>query len=325
MVNVFGDCTVAEPGKRGPRGPKGDRGAAGERGPKGDVGPQGEPGATGGRGEQGARGPQGEPGATGERGTRGPPGPPGPVGKDGASKSYVIDMIEQVTRRDAVFVASLSKPLRLTVKGGNLVGWKVSKTVGLICQLIDKKTFYIAQKAVCSVYIHCRSRKDSKVTVAVVDRRMGGYIERVEKHLPKDELVTILIECSVAKVAKLSMQMEGDDLDVEVDKSTRFEVVLKEKWEVPERIEGSKPYPWGHGQEIQIYQDIEKYRFIHITLAKGNIYISETISPSAMEGPSWKVPIHNLLALEFSGKGHKTLKIGGIGGYSIANMEGIIC
>ena len=163
------------------------------------------------------------------------------------------------------------------------------------------------------------------MTIAVVNRTRGKYEQRVEVNLPKDELVTTLIECPVELVAKLAFQIEGDDLEVKVDKSSRFEVVLKEKWETPESLEADKPYPWTSGQEIQLYQDIEKYRFIIITLANGSSYISETISPSIMTGPSWEIPIYGLVPIEFKGKGHKTLKVGGKQGYSIVNMEGIIC
>ena len=333
MVNVFGDCTVTEgsrgePGKRGPQGKPGPRGSKGDRGERGLQGVRGPAGAQGAKGERGETGAVGERGLQGVRGPVGPPGPtgpPGPLAKNVASKSYVIDMLEQVTRREAVFVASLTKSLEIVEKGGNLVGWKVSKSLGLTCQLLAKKAFFVTQKALCSAYIHCSSRKDTKMTIAVVNRTRGKYEQRVEVNLPKDELVTTLIECPVELVAKLAFQIEGDDLEVKVDKSSRFEVVLKEKWEIPESIEADKPYPWSSGQEIQLYQDIEKNCFSIITLANGSSYISETISPSIMTGPSWEIPIYGLAPLEFKGKGHKTLKVGGTEGYSIVNMEGIIC
>ena len=67
-----------------------------------------------------------------------------------------------------------------------------------------------------------------------------------------------------------------------VDKKSRFEVVPIETWENPEDLEGDKPHPWKQGQEVVIEQDIEKFRFIHITAKKGVLYINKMISPLYM-------------------------------------------
>ena len=157
-----------------------------------------------------------------------------------------------------------------------------------------------------------------------MDRTIGKYEKRVDVNLPKDVLIAILIECPV-EATRLSIQVEGKDLDLEIVNSSRFEVVLDEKWEVPQRIDGDKPYPWIHDQEIRLVQDIEKYRFIYITAVNGNNYINELISPVCMTGTSWKIEIYGVIALEFIGSNHQTLKIESKQGFSIVNMYGIAC
>ena len=121
------------------------------------------------------------------------------------------------------------------------------------------------------------------------------------------------------------MQVDGKDLDLVIDSSTRFEVVLTEKWEDPETIYGNEKYPWIHGDVILLDQDVEKYRFIHITtILKGN-YFSYMISPTFMKGSNWIVDIYGLITLQFTGTDHKTLKIKSNRGSSVVNMTGIIC
>ena len=154
--------------------------------------------------------------------------------------------------------------------------------------------------------------------------RTRGCVVRVEVDLPKDELVAVLVDCSLNAV-ELSLRVDGKDLDLVIDSSTRFEVVLDEKWEVPEMLDGNKPYPWSHDDVIQLDQNVEEYRFIHITAVNKNNYISDMISPMCMTTPSWDLDIYGLIGLKFTGSGHKTLKIHSTQGFSIVNMTCIAC
>ena len=52
-------------------------------------------------------------------------------------------------------------------------------------------------------------------------------------------------------------------------------------------LDGNKPYPWSHDDVIQLDQNVEEYRFIHITEVNKNNYISDMISPMCMRTPSW--------------------------------------
>ena len=110
-----------------------------------------------------------------------------------------------------------------------------------------------------------------------------------------------------------------------IDSSTRFEVVLTEKWEVPETIFGDKLYPWIHGDVIHLDQDVERNSFIHITAMLKDDYISYMISPTSMTGSNWLLDIYGLITLHFTGTDHKTLKIKSDRGLSVVNMTSIIC
>ena len=317
--------SVGSPGARGEKGDHGPAGPVGPVGPPGARGEKGSPGPAGVRGEKGEAGPIGPSGSRGERGPPGEKGDPGPVGKDGASKSFVINMLEQVTRRNSSFVASLTDPINITEGGGYLVGWKVDKSVGFACQLVDRKNFILDKRLMSSTaYIYCKSKKDSKVWIVLMNRTRGRIVKRVEVDLPKDELVAVLVDCSLNAV-ELSLRIDGEDLDLVVDSSTRFEVVLTESWEVPETIDGNKAYPWVDNDVILLDQDVEKYRFILITVLKGNSYLSDMISPACMLTPSWYIDVMGLISLNFTGEGHKTLKITRSQGFSVVNMTGIIC
>ena len=344
IVGPQGVSGIAGPqGKRGAVGPTGPSGERGPKGSKGDTGPQGphgsvgspgargekgSPGPAGVRGEKGEKGEAGPIGPSGSRGERGPPGEkgdPGPVGKDGASKSFVISMLEQVTRRNSSFVASLTDPINITKGGGYLVGWKVDKSVGFVCQLVDRKNFILDKRLMsCTGYIYCKSKKESKVWIVIMNRTRGRVVKRLEVDLPKDELVAVLVDCSLNAV-ELSLRIDGVDLDLVVDSSTRFEVVLAEKWEIPETIDGNKPYPWVDDDVILLDQDVENYRFILITVLKGNSYLSDMISPACMLTSSWYLDVMGVISLNFTGEGHKTLKITRSQGFSVVNMTGIIC
>ena len=350
------------PGESGPPGVKGDRGAAGvkgdrgppgvkgERGAPGVKGDQGAPGVKGDRGARGAKGEAGDRGPAGARGSDGKPGPtgpkgdkgdPGPVSKDAASKSFVTNLVaqvsrqlmsfihsmfEQVTYRNSSFVASLTDDIRITKDGGYLEGWKVDKTLGLVCQLLaDKKNFYLDnRKMICTGYLYLKSWKESTVSIVVMNRSKGRVAKRLEVHLPEKEMTVVLIDCSLRGV-EMSLRVDGKDLDLRVESSTRFEVVLTEKWEVPETIDGDKIYPWTHNDVIHLDEDVENYRFVHVTALLKSNYVSYMMSPTSMTGSLWLLDISGLISLQFTGVGHKTLKIVSPQGYSVVNMTGIIC
>ena len=173
-------------------------------------------------------------------------------------------------------------------------------------------------------YIYCKSKKESKVWIVIMNRTKGRVEKRLEVDLPKDELIAVLIDCSL-NGAEISLRVDGQDLDLVIDSSTRFEVVLTEKWEVPETIDGNKIYPWIHNDVILLDQNVEEYRFIHITALFKDSYISYMISPTSMVGSIWFLDIYDLITLHFTGEGHKTLKITSTKGFSVVNMSGIIC
>ena len=90
-------------GARGPPGPTGPKGAKGDPGGQGHAGPRGEKGDQGNAGPMGPKGKIGPGGLIGPAGPKGDRGPAGPKGKkgtaitDAASKSFVIDMVEEAT------------------------------------------------------------------------------------------------------------------------------------------------------------------------------------------------------------------------------------
>merc|ERR1712121_470420 len=116
-------------------------------------------------------------------------------------------MMEQITRRNASFVASLTDSIHITKDGGYLKGWKVDKTIDFACQLLaDKKSFYVDRKSMtCTGYIYCKSKKESKVWIVIMNRSRGRVAKRLEVDLPKDELILVLIDCSLNGV-ELSLQ-----------------------------------------------------------------------------------------------------------------------
>ena len=93
---------VGATGKRGIQGPKGSvgpPGAEGPIGPSGPKGPKGDAGIKGDTGEQGLKGPKGDQGRRGPKGEKGGKGVPGIVGNNVATKSFVIDIVEQATNK----------------------------------------------------------------------------------------------------------------------------------------------------------------------------------------------------------------------------------
>ena len=90
-------------------------------------------------------------------------------------KSFVYTMLEQVTRRDSSFVASLTNDINIMKDGGYLEGWKVDKSLGFVCQLLaDKKNFYLDNRKMISTgYLYLKSRKESKVSIVIMDRSRG--------------------------------------------------------------------------------------------------------------------------------------------------------
>ena len=241
-------------------------------------------------------------------------------------KSFVYTMLEQVTRRDSSFVASLTNDINIMNDGGYLEGWKVDKSLGFVCQLLaDKKNFYLDNRKLISTgYLYLKSRKESRVSIVIMDRSRGRVAKRVAVDLPERETIVVPIDCSLQGV-EMSLRVDGKDLDLLVEKPTRFEVVLTEKWEVPEKIVGDKIYPWIHNDVIHLDEDVEEYRFVHVTALLKSNYVSYMISPTSMSGSIWHLDISGLISLQFTGVGHKTVKIVSPQGYSVVNMTGIVC
>ena len=168
-------------GRRGPKGEKGDRGPQGEQGIKGDRGIQGP------QGERGPRGPKGESGGSGGVGI--------------ASKSYVIDMVEQATSQDCVFISSLTKDVVVKNRGIVLDDWKTTKSDDRVVQTRPVGQFIVSQSSRCTAYLHCRAPNvtQEKVTIELYSRSIGIPVSAKTVTLPKGELVSILIHHGIAK------------------------------------------------------------------------------------------------------------------------------
>ena len=292
------------------QGEKGDRGLQGE---KGDRGPQGQ------KGDRGIRGPQGPPGSSGGGGQ----------GQDVASKSFVIDMVEQATSHDCAFIASARNDVVVKNRGLVLNDWKITKDDGSVVSIIDVSKFYIRQASRFSAYLHCRAPNTTQegVTFELYSRTIGTPVSSKVITLPKGKLISVLLHHGVAKIEELTVRIVGVDLDLIVEQGSRIEVTETHRWESPEMIAG-KPYPWT-SQTMTLSNNIEAYQFIHITAHNGVFFASKTISPIAMKAADtlsiWKVSVDSNVALEFSGVGHKTLKIVAQNSYKILSMYGVRC
>ena len=295
-------------GKRGPRGLKGD---PGPRGLQGDPGPQG---STGDRGPPGPRGPKGESGGG---------------GKDVASKSFVIDMVEQATSHDCVFISSTTKDITVRDRGIVLHDWQITKSDDRVVQTISAGQFIISQQSRCSAYLHCIAPRTTQenVTFELYSRSTGTPVSSKVVTLPKGELISILMHHGIAKRETLTVRIVGSDLDLTVQKGSRVEVTETHRWEVPEMIVGNVVYPWT-SQTIYLANDIEKYNFLHISARKDDVFIEETISPIGMKAPhytSWTISVEGKITLQFSGPTHKTLHITADKDYKIPSIYGVRC
>ena len=101
-------------GPIGVNGPQGERGVAGIKGDTGDIGSTGPRGAIGPLGSIGATGPGGD---KGDKGDKGEKGDPGDVRKDVATKSYVIDAVEEATSHESTFIASPPREIVVQSRG----------------------------------------------------------------------------------------------------------------------------------------------------------------------------------------------------------------
>ena len=288
MVDVFGGAVY---GLRGKRGPKGDRGPRGMRGEKGDRGPKGDSGG-------------------------------------GASKSFVIDMVEQATSQDCVFISSLTKDIAVRDRGIVLTDWQTTKSDNIVVQTGTVGQFIISQPSRCSAYLHCRApiKTQENVSIELYSRSVGVVVSVKTVTLPKGELVSILLHHGIAKGETLTVRIMGENLDLVVVKGSRVEVTETHRWEAPELLVGNHVYPWT-SQTIELSNDIETYHYIHISGRYLNHFLSKTISPVGFgsTNPVWSVEVEDKLELTFSGSGHKTLKIKTWNQYSIISMYGVRC
>ena len=275
------------------------------------------------RGEPGPAGLTGPPGPEGKQGL---PGRPGPAAKGGATKSFVIDLVEHSTQLRSEYVASLKKPLEIKEIGGNIVGWEMIKESGFECQIVNEKDIMFQRSGFCSAYIYVRSRTDVSFNLVLYNREEAKEEKIVSVSIPKHELTPVLLEFKVNPPAEYHFMIKGKDLDIELDKKSRFEFVFDNTWLLPDDIDGDIPQPWKEGVVVLLSKNIEKYRFLHITAKKGLAYVNKIISPSSMEeGEAWNVSLENKCNLEFSGKEHKKLTIKKGDGFGVTSMIGIVC
>ena len=337
------------PGSPGRRGPQGKRGIDGSIGPEGPAGKRGPAGAQGEKGEPGVRGPQGEKGEKGDTGIQGPQGRQGPRGAAGeskvydpASKSFVIDMVEQATSLDCAFKASLKEDITASGRGLVLTNWIATKVNERVVQTSPTDgEFIISQPSYCTAYLHCiaKTKTQEKVRFELYSRTKAIPVDYAEVKLPKGELISIILHHQIQKFEKLTVRILGDNLDLVVHaKGSRVEVTETHRWEAPELIASSSLYPWPLDTEVKIADsnDIENYQQLQITgaTAHGDKIISKIFSPSAIKSIGnksvWKISVEEKLILEFSGKNHHTLKITslqkqGEEKYKIYSMYGIRC
>ena len=328
------------PGPAGPRGEqglKGKNGAKGNRGMKGDrgsAGPRGEQGSIGKTGVKGDRGMKGDEGPPGKIGRRGPAGPRGPAGivTDGASKSFVIDMIEDATKHDCVFIASLSNDIAIVNTGGYLINWNIIKTNDRTVSIRSQKgQFLISQPSRVSFYLHCRAKNTTQENV-VFELYSNTYAKVVSSYnvkLPKGELVSVLGHYKVETSGRnqnLTIRIVGNELDFTVEKGSRFEVTEIHRWEAPELIVADISYPWTIHDTPHLVNNIENYQYIHITARSNEYFATKTISPIEMKSiPTWVIPLNNDITIKFSDGGHKTIHISGKADHQIINMHGVRC
>ena len=339
-------------GKRGPAGPDGPQGPAGEHGPrglKGEPGVAGIQGPQGEKGEPGIQGPQGEKGEKGDTGIQGPKGEQGPRGPAGgskiydpASKSFVIDMVEQATSLDCAFKASLKEDITASEKGLILKNWKATKVNERVVQTSTTNgEFIISQPSSCVAYLHCiaENKTQEKVRFELYSRTRVLVVDHLDLKLPKGELVSVILNHQIEKFEKLTVRIIGEDLDFRVKaRGSRFEVTETHRWEAPELIVSTSTYPWPLNTELTLADsnDIEDYQQIQITGATphGDKLISKFFSPSAIKSIGnksvWKISVEDKLILEFSGRKHLTLKITSLQKqdeekYQIYSMYGVRC
>ena len=231
-----------------------------------------------------------------------------------------------------MFISSLTKDVAVKDRGIVLDDWKTTKSDDRVVQTRPVGQFIISQTSRCSAYLHCRAPNitQEKVTIELYSRSIGTPVSVKIVTLPKGELVSVLIHHGIAKRETLTVRIIGENLDLIVEKGSRVEVTETHRWEAPEMIVGSHVYPWS-SQTIVLANDIEAYHYIHIEAQNGDVFASKTISPIGMRGrmglPNrvWKINVEGKVDLEFSGIGHKTLKISCKDSYQILSMYGVRC
>ena len=307
---------LGPPGRNGPQGKRGIDGSVGSEGPAGKRGPAGEKGTPGIQGLQGDRGERGIQGLQGKQGPRGPAGSSSSTVYDPASKSYVIDMVEQATSLDCAFKASLEKNISVSQTGQVLADWKITKANNKVVQpSIVNGEFIISQPSYCATYLHCiaKNKTQEKVRFELYSRSIARIVDHVEIKLPKGELVSILLNHRIEYFEKISVRVIGKDLDFVVQtKGSRVEVTETNRWEAPELVVSSSNYPWPIDTQLTIANDIEKYQYMHIigVCQHDDKFISAFFSPISIRSWSnWVISVEDKLILKFAGDGHKTLKI----------------
>ena len=200
------------PGRRGPQGKRGIDGSVGPEGPAGKRGPAGPGGPTGERGPRGLKGEKGEKGDTGIQGPQGKQGPRGPAGEskvyDPASKSFVIDMVEQATSLDCAFKASLKEDITASERGLVLTNWIATKVNERVVQTSPTNgEFIISQPSYCTAYLHCiaKTKTLEKVRFELYSRTKAIPVDYAEVKLPKGELISIILHHQIQKFEKLTV------------------------------------------------------------------------------------------------------------------------
>jgi len=302
-------------GKQGPRGLKGERGDKGNPGTKGD---QGNPGR---QGDQGIQGPRGLKGERGEKGSK------GAEITNAASESFVIDIVEEATRLDSIFVASLGKQISVTDDGLVLGDWKTTLDDYPVVQTLPVGQFIISIPARLTAYLKVRApiTTQDKVTFEIYSRTAAAAVSSKTIKMIKGELLSILLHHRLIKRETLTVRIMGTDLNLVVEKGSRVEVSETRQWQPPELIAGNIAYPWAP-QTVTLINNVEKYRSLHVTGQLGDTFVAKTISPVGMMHDDlnkvWKISVEKHINLEFKGLKHKTLTITSEDGYKILSIYG---
>ena len=250
-------------GKRGIAGPKGATGPSGTKGdigPTGPKGPKGDPGIKGDTGDQGPKGSKGIQGPRGPQGEKGERGPPGIVGTDVATKSFVIDMVEQATSLESAFIAKLTRDIVVSDVEMELKSWKIVKRDRSVVQLVDHG-FSISKQSRFSVYLHCKPLRNTQKNVEfqIYSLTDSKPVTTKTVSLTKGETTSVLLHYRIDGRTDLSIRIFGKQLDFEIHQDSRVDVTETHRWEQPELIVGNVQYPRKSLQEIKLVNDMSDY------------------------------------------------------------------